>query len=311
MRPWISSGVKPGGQDLYRCLLRFGSQAREVRPDRKRQSGGDMRLTIGSRVISVLGHNLDRLSPSHSLPKNVPYGTGSQKWSATIQPNTLLVFVHGFGGNAVHTWSDFPSRILGEAKYADADIVFFGFDGLRSRAALSAGLLRQALDSLTNDVAYDRIVLVGHSLGCVVSRMALVDAVENRNRWVSKVNLVFFAPAHSGARIEALFASLSSALAVFRALPDLGRLICPVLLDLEMGSPTLAKLSSQVMSLTVNEHQELIARVVAFGSADRVVEPVSFARDPLPIVVARANHSGICKPTPWFTAPAEILEAIL
>src|SRR5688500_13432064 len=136
-----------------------------------------------------------------------------------VNPNrTLLVFVHGFGGSATGTWVAFPELLDVSSKARHCDCVFYGYDGFRTRAYVSALKLLAFLDRLCTDTAntinatlpsvapkraadfaYDKIIIVAHSLGAIVSRQALVSAHKSGAAWAAKVDLVFFAPAHSGA----------------------------------------------------------------------------------------------------------------
>src|SRR5713226_7104842 len=52
---------------------------------------------------------------------------------------------------------------------------------------------------------YGSVVVVAHSLGAVVARQALLDLDEDRNpKWLNKISLVLFAPAHMGADVVPL-----------------------------------------------------------------------------------------------------------
>jgi pimeloyl-ACP methyl ester carboxylesterase len=43
-----------------------------------------------------------------------------------------IVFIHGYGGNALKTWSEFNKLLPLEPKAADYDLIFYGYDGLYS-----------------------------------------------------------------------------------------------------------------------------------------------------------------------------------
>src|SRR5262249_32167601 len=107
----------------------------------------------------------------------------------------LVVFVHGFGGDALGTWRQFSDLWpRGKAGY---DLVFYGYDSLRRQALYSGDELREVLEAflpapaaminptiehlahvhagiLRLAFSYRRIVFVAHSLGAVVVRQALV-----------------------------------------------------------------------------------------------------------------------------------------
>ena len=50
-----------------------------------------------------------------------------------LQPQRKAVlFIHGFSGDALGTWSDFPVLMPGRASCAGRDLFFYGYDGLRT-----------------------------------------------------------------------------------------------------------------------------------------------------------------------------------
>ena len=134
-----------------------------------------------------------------------------------VQPNRkALLFIHGFNGDAVKTWSDFHELLPERPKFTCHDIVFYGYDGLRAEMNASAAIFRAFLDKLlmatksfladnlppsaqrADDFGYDELVIVAHSLGAVISRRALLDATRNKSEWVARTKLVLYAPAHKG-----------------------------------------------------------------------------------------------------------------
>src|SRR5260370_16772791 len=140
-------------------------------------------------------------------------------WAATPrQTGKAILFIHGFNGEAVSTWTEFERFLLREPKCQDRDIVFFGYDGLKTYAEVSAQEFGKFLDRLCADphsifrasfpnsvrrdkgFAYGDVLVVAHSLGAVISRRALLNAFDTKKNWLSKIRLVLFAPAHNGTR---------------------------------------------------------------------------------------------------------------
>ena len=70
---------------------------------------------------------------------------------AFVPTRTIVVFVHGFGGNAVGTWKEFDERLPARVEH---DLLFFGCDGLFRHATESAIDLFQVLDNLGSNGFY-------------------------------------------------------------------------------------------------------------------------------------------------------------
>jgi pimeloyl-ACP methyl ester carboxylesterase len=145
-------------------------------------------------------------------PDGQSWGRSSKAFFATEPVGSAILFVHGFGGKATDTWLEFPRLLPLEAESAGYDLLFYGYDGKKARAAFSAAGLLEFLDALNDtpsrDVInpsltpgipkrpkafrYKRLVICAHSLGAVVSRLALLDAGNQtpRRRWLSRVRLL-------------------------------------------------------------------------------------------------------------------------
>ena len=130
-----------------------------------------------------------------------------------------IIFIHGYGGDAVSTWSAFD-RILPTRKEIEGyDVMFYGYDGLRAELVASSTLFQGFLDWVfnvraatlneslpssaprNNDFGYDETILVAHSLGAVIARWALLQATDQQKKWAPRVKLILFAPAHMGANV--------------------------------------------------------------------------------------------------------------
>jgi|GEM_PF-916109 len=248
------------------------------------------------------------------------YGRKTLAYWHTEAASRLIVFVHGFGGRPDTTWPDFPALLRQKAGLAPFDYVFFGYDGLRKQATNSGkrflGFLRSFLSdpsALVNATipslekrqpfTYDRVVLVAHSLGAVVTRRALLDAhALQRMPWLPTVRLVFFAPAHTGAYAAGL---------VTEALTDqpwhlaklagyYARFQSPLLADLKEGSQVLRALAADTAKITdhVAPPPAYVCARVLLAEDEIVVNNTRFGVDPVvpPEDVLPTNHTGICKP---------------
>jgi len=278
---------------------------------------------------------------THFPGKDVDAGKLSRAYWAIIPERKAVVFVHGFGGTALGTWSEFPKILNLDPRFAATDLIFYGYDGKSIRANNSAKLLGRFLNGLISkpanvvnnslgfrerpsDFSYDLVVIVGHSLGAVVSRRALIDAHRNQESWILRTRLVLFAPAHCGADIIQLvtrawmavpncmsFLLLKSpvgwALKLFlRVLPEIIKLRYRVLKDLEPDCQSLRKLlADSISALQQNNADYLVASPVFHSDRDDIVEPIDFASDPPYRLIEGKTHTQICKPRSTYPQPID------
>jgi pimeloyl-ACP methyl ester carboxylesterase len=264
---------------------------------------------------------------THHLPVRISFGEQSEALWALKPTGRAILFVHGFGGSATTTWVQFPTLLQKENSCRGYDLVFYGYDGLRTRARPNGDLLARFLDAMFSNPAgllaqslpsgsrpktfrYKQIIIVAHSLGAVVSRIALVDAYGKRRDWASKVKLVFFAPAHGGANILSL---ASLAMGVLRMVPveAFARYQFQVLHDLEENCQTLAQLAAQTRKAIEGGARNLIAERIIYAGQDKVVNPATFCEDPVPDFIHGASHTGVCKPRNDFSDPLQYVLASL
>ena len=259
--------------------------------------------------------------PSHYFPVDLPWGRCSQAYWAQEPTGNVFVFVHGFGGSAVESWNEFDGLLPAEGNH---DIVFFGYDSVGLRTTVAAAFLVEFLHSLccnpattvnstlppelyrTEKFRVRQVILVGHSLGAVVCRRALLDAYNDRAAWASLVALVFFAPAHMGAHVLPLVASMLGIL----HFPMLAftKWLAPVLDELQEDSLFLKDLRNETRTAIASGSAEFLrARAIAICERDRVVNPQSFCPQDAPPIVLMKDHVSICKPSNQFTAPVELV----
>lgn len=262
------------------------------------------------------------------------FGRGSKVMWSSNPSGHALVFVHGFGGKATATWSSFPSLLPREPNLAGWDLFFFGYDGVNSDVTACASDLTKLLDELGRsplDVyrqsdalptshrqhpsSYTRIVLVGHSLGAVVCRRAMLDGYNRPTpaKWAPITELFLFAPAHNGAKIvELVKATFPPIYALLSAAQLAGLFI--VLRDLEGGSMTLTTLQAELKNkFGTGTAPNLRALHTAIARNDRVVTNMVYQPDCAPVeVMGTHTHVSVCKPHPKsFPDPVNLLIARL
>lgn len=266
---------------------------------------------------------------NHLISDYFPYGRGSiARWA--IKPSgRLIVFVHGFGGDALATWDEFPRTVDKDAAFEGADIVFYGYESKSTRANLSAAVLRSMIDNLVSSpvglirsttgldlrpssFVYDRVIVVAHSLGGALARRVAADASKLGSVSFTKMKLVLFAPAHLGGDIIKIAMTALTPSAIGSVFGGALKVMWPVLNDLEPGSDFLAQLARDTSAeLASCPSEPLVASVIVFGDRDRVVVPNNFCDDPPPFVIPGRGHTSICKPDPAFTEPVQIVANLL
>ncbi|MEW5918828.1 MAG: hypothetical protein AB1762_20670, partial [Gemmatimonadota bacterium] len=161
----------------------------------------------------------------------------------------------------------------------------------------------------------DRLIICAHSLGAVVSRIALLEAGSRTppSPWLKRIRLVLFAPAHLGASIIPL---VSVALSAVTIGPLSGQLIEPmlkarfaVLIDLEPSSRTLKLLEQRTKTALGAKYRtnvHLRANVI-HGGRDIVVDQNTFVGDFGLIRFPGKTHTQVCKPELGFIDPLTTL----
>ncbi len=251
------------------------------------------------------------------------------RWNKTFafcsfkKPKKLLIFVHGFNGSAIDTWGDFQELILLEELFLETDIIFYGYDSLRSQANnLSISLFKlidaaihissmpypdRGLSEIDN---YESVVLISHSLGSVISRLALLYAYDKQLNWVQQCKLVLFAPAHFGSRIPANFIDCLDGSLIF--MRPFAYIWYPILIDLKEGSQLLNDLhknSSEILSL--GKGGFLKAMKVVWAEYERIVVSKRFLEDSIEIQIDNCTHISVCKASIKFIEPLiQVLEVM-
>ena len=102
------------------------------------------------------------LNQGHHLPETLgdAFGKGTTAQWAANPEGKAIIFVHGFQGEALDTWTDFPTLLTSDARLAGVDLLFYGYDGLYTQAGSSSLLFLQFLEQLFTDINS----LIGKSL---------------------------------------------------------------------------------------------------------------------------------------------------
>jgi hypothetical protein len=237
-------------------------------------------------------------------------------------PTTLIVFIHGFGGHVTKTWGDFIEVVRNQAEFTTCDIIFYHYKSLKYHMASSALEFYDHLNEWSvlptiypgdnrMQATYRNIVIVAHSLGALITRQALLYANNAGNDWVNKVRMLFFAPAHKGARILEL--SLKCLPGFYGAFGLIAHWFIPVLGDLKEGSEPI----KEVMKLT----EELLKQgkgdftrtaISVHAIKDKIIIGGLYCQDPTPEPDYEHDHVSVCKPHPVeFRTPIDYLVSVI
>jgi pimeloyl-ACP methyl ester carboxylesterase len=225
----------------------------------------------------------------------------SEKSKAILARNPsgkAIIFVHGYGGNAIETWSKFDSLLPESQSCTSHDLIFYGYDGIRADTVASASIFLEFLeDMFTNaaakinrtlpaaaqrsqDFSYREIVIAAHSLGAVITRWALMMAFEHERSWPSKTKMVLYAPAHRGANVVKIALEGLSGFRAMQLLSGFARFQSPLIDQLAQDSQYLRELQDRVNRIVgISDNHCLLARAVFIAEREHVVVNLPFSRD--------------------------------
>lgn len=116
-------------------------------------------------------------SPTGHQVRSQPLSIHAREHSECKQ---VIVFVHGLNGERYETWGDLPNRF--SELFSVSDFGFYGYTNGFARwnpfTSISIEDEAQVLIDTLRDSPYEKIVLLGHSLGGVLIRVAVAKMVE-------------------------------------------------------------------------------------------------------------------------------------
>lgn len=244
-------------------------------------------------------------SPNHRLVATLSDGR-SRIITCRTAPKHCIVFVHGFSGSAMDTWKGFDRDALADPALAEADLIFFGYDGVQSNAMAAASFLFELLDSVMTSgeliqnvrqtpPQYERCVIAAHSLGALVTRWALVRAYSEKSPWLDLTRYLLFAPAHTGGIIVDSITDLIGGNPISEFIGNAAKVQIPLLQELKPGSPVLRALEDQARAAMSAGCQRLRAHRVLIAEYEQVVSNLPFPGDPFPTAIRGATHTSVCK----------------
>lgn len=248
---------------------------------------------------------------SHTIPIYLrPNKEKTVAFYSMLPPRRLIIFVHGFGGNATGTWDEFSKLKNDHERFTESDIIFYGYPSLQQQVNNNALIFKKfILDNqkptndyndcsyrnITNESEYESIVLVGHSLGAIIIRRALLTLKQEggHNVLLDKIKMLLFAPAHKGTLIKASYISGPTLLGV---LGSIGIYKTPSFSNLQSNSATITSLLQDTQHyIDIGDFDFTIAAKVIWANEDQIVENDRFFLDPVAIP-EEGSHTSICKP---------------
>ncbi len=247
---------------------------------------------------------------NYYIQRNIPkWGKDSYvNWTKNSE-RKAIVFIHGFSGSSMTTFGDFNLEFRLRKEYIGYDVFFYGYDSLFKQIAPSALSFLNFLRAIHNNIdlviknsgikiqreQYCKIVIVAHSLGAVITRMALNEGFKTEGQWLGKCELILFAPAHKGAREEILG---------FLDMPGLPKFLGPLskyfvvtLKQLMDASKLIKPMEDKVRKLIEQQVRSFtIPKRIIWAEKERVVINDFFLEDPEPIEVEGKRHEDVCKP---------------
>jgi pimeloyl-ACP methyl ester carboxylesterase len=242
-------------------------------------------------------------------------------------PQRAVVLVHGFGGRATATWHDLATLITGRDWWKDSDLFFIGYDSILESISGTASRLENFLRALLphppDDLlppdgpsaaerrggVYTQLVLVGHSQGGLIIRMAITqilwDVLRARRepdlveQLVAQADVRLFAPAIFGARPAGLLGLAQSA-AGARALFEIFTGASPSYKELQSkyGLTTHVQLRTERFADDNPDVKALTASIV-WPANDRVVlDAGQYLCDPKCSRMTGGSHRSVCKSPP-------------
>lgn len=258
----------------------------------------------------------------------------SHAYVANEGAKRLIVFVHGFLGNSRGTWGQFAHLDEASEWWRAADLVFVSYDSVRDNITAVADRTRRYIgdfypaphgallacdDAAVREqpaAAYAELIAVGHSLGGLVLRRAIVDAVQDwvdtretpapRRSPLVEAQLRLFSPASAGFRAAGLL-GLIQAGGLWPGV-ELWLRQSSAYIDLQQNSPLLRDTRRRTEALRRDRDAAALPARIAWANPDNVVLSERYDTDPPSYSVDGRSHVSVCKAAPDYTVPWTFVE---
>ncbi|VEP13123.1 membrane hypothetical protein [Hyella patelloides LEGE 07179] len=202
--------------------------------------------------------------------------------TSIINKSNLLVFVHGWNLQGTNDyqkqWESFCKTFADDRDFDDYDIFIFRYDSSfwsnenpRQIAEALESKIRCFDSRHSNGTGYEKIYLIGHSIGGFLLRAALLKGIstgQEERSWVSKVKCVLLLAATNRGFRTYYFQQ--------KILVELGRLFNRGKLILEhlVDQPFILDVRLEWIEIAQSERRNLLPKTVqVLGTKDRYVSP--------------------------------------
>lgn len=262
-------------------------------------------------------------------------------YASHIQTVRLVVFVHGFGrnGRTVGAWNHFPQSGATNEWWRASDMLFVGYESLTEQPVDTAMWIRDRLaefypqlpseylrkrDGMVrapSEESYQELVLVGHSLGGFVLRLAMCQQAK---KWLYEdrehdpasarpplldAKLRLFSPASGGFEPAGLLGMAKASCLWTHAEVALRR--SPAFTALEKGSELITGTRIETEELIDGHGAELagLRAHIVWARPENIVAVHSYKRDYVSeSLIPERNHSKVCKPDDTYEEPRRFVE---
>ena len=203
-----------------------------------------------------------------------------------VDNRNLVVFVHGLNGDRYGTWGNFPKFLFDDCPHVDVGAYSYrsGFKRLFSKESVSLSTeARIFADDLRDDSQYERIILIGHSMGGLLAR-SVVKRLQETGQGVAL------------ARVKALILMASPQAGSQRGVPGADKLLTDAEV-LKAHGPFVTEIDEVFKSHIDNSPEAVSPDKVhlpvwaVIGAADKWVDPLSAALG-LPAGQTKTVHGG-------------------
>lgn len=243
--------------------------------------------------------------------------------------HNAIVFVHGFFGNSRITWDEFP-RLFTEnsnSSCLDSDLYFLEYastdrsigntawdlvDFLKKIVPDPSGPLQDLMGSTglatlrpAKSFEYQQLVLVGHSLGGVVIRKALIDTVrkpiaglpDRFESLIREATVLLFAPAIGGVLLSGPKGLLSE-FPVIGAFKRMYQGYSVSLAEISQGSQFLESIRATTNHFAnqPGAARSLTASIAWAENDDLIANYCGYMHDTDEVRIQEASHWSVCKP---------------
>lgn len=207
-----------------------------------------------------------------------------------------IVFVHGFSGDAESTWQYFHSLMISDSFFEKTRIIFYDYDSLNTYLDRSVDtflkFIRFTNTLSIHDDSDHRITMIGHSLGGLIIRKAVILAHKNNEHWLDASTFALVAPAQAGAHVTKVVDEIRLSFRFLRLFTLTAIKNIVILRDLEETSPGILSLAEEVYKY---DDQRIKPKSIIVPENETVVLERKLHGDPEYTVIKGRNHGNVTK----------------